>query len=268
MGTLAHKLATALEVRRTYRNWPRWFLSHYQIPSSAPDIEIQVRGATFRASNHTESWGIADQVWRERVYTRHFPILDGYRVLDVGAHFGFFSIFAACQGLRVSIVAYEPARESFAFLQWNVERNGRTRQIRAVNAGLSDAAGNLTLYKQKHHHASSTLFQENLPQPLSAEEEEEVRVEAAAHVWAACQRYEFAKFDCEGAEYPIFRALGEDLSRFRYVVVEYHRDPAELKEILAGRRFAIVEDLPLKVAPWSAFPSMGILYARNLGNWE
>ncbi|HUK88655.1 MAG TPA: FkbM family methyltransferase, partial [Terriglobales bacterium] len=83
-----------------------------------------------------------------------------------------------------------------------------------------------------------------------------------------CQRYEFAKFDCEGAEYPIFRALGEDLSRFRYVVVEYHRDPAELKEILAGRRFAIVEDLPLKVAPWSAFPSMGILYARNLGNWE
>src|SRR5579864_624394 len=120
---LSRRMRSVRDIRRTYENWPRWFVSRMGINFGAASTEIKVGGSKMLAPNTFESWGIADQVWREKVYTKHFPILDGYRVLDVGAHFGFFSVFAALQNRGVKVVSYEPSKSTFGVLQKNLDIN-------------------------------------------------------------------------------------------------------------------------------------------------
>ena len=227
-------------------------------------IEIKVPGARLLAPNSVESWGIADQVWRAKVYTKHFPILEGYRVLDVGAHFGFFSVFAARQNPGVRVVSYEPSKATFQILRKNFENNLQRENAFAFNCGLSDKSEEATFYKPKGHHASGTLFRSNIGTSPCPVIEERVRIQEASKIWEVFESYDFAKFDCEGAELPILRCLGSQINRLRHLVLEYHQDPSEIIQLLLSRKFSVVEILPLEsTAQWNAFSHLGMLYARN-----
>jgi len=226
--------------------------------------KIKIDGCTFIAPNNAESWGIADQVWRSTVYVKHFPILDCYRVLDVGAHFGFFSVFAGRQGRDVKVVSYEPSKSTFAILNENLGKNLPNENRVAFNFGLSDRRYESTFYKPLGHDASGTLFRKNLGQNAVPIVEERVCIEEANVIWQACEKYDFAKLDCEGAELPILRCLGERIKRLHHIVLEYHHDPRELIQLLLSRDFSIVEVVPLESnAPWNAFSQLGMLYAIN-----
>jgi hypothetical protein len=92
---------------------------------------------------------------------------------------------------------------------------------------------------------------------------EMVNVEQADRIWSLYDRYDFAKLDCEGAEYPILRSLGENIKRFRCLAIEYHGDPEGIQSLLCAHGFTVVATGPVGVASWSAFPKIGMLYARN-----
>lgn len=264
LSELLRKMHSVQEVRRTYENWPLWFLSRMGIHLWGPSTEIKVNGSKLLAPNNAESWGIADQVWRSKVYTKHFPILDGYRVLDVGAHFGFFSVFAAQQNRGVKVVSYEPSKSTFGILRKNLDINLDEENSFAFNFGLSDKSEDFIFYKPEGHDASGTLFKKNLGQASSPVIEERVRIEEAGRIWDVFERYDFAKLDCEGAELAILRCLGEQITRLRYIVLEYHENPEEIAQLLLSKSFSIVEILPLEVnSPWNAFSHLGMLYAKN-----
>jgi FkbM family methyltransferase len=204
-------------------------------------------------------------VWREKVYTKHFPILAGYKVVDIGAHFGFFSVFAASQSRDVKVVSFEPSKSTFSFLKNNLEINNLAGQSAfAFNFGLADKSGQLTFYKPQGHHASGTLFKGNIGQGTCPIVEEVVTIERAERIWDVFDRYDFAKLDCEGAELGILSSLGDRINRLRYIVLEYHQDPNELAQLLLARNFSIVEVLPLESnTQWNAFSHLGMLYAKN-----
>jgi FkbM family methyltransferase len=264
VAQLSHKIHSAQEVRKTYENWPRWFLSRMGVSLGGPSMQIRVRGARLLAPNNVESWGIADQVWRARVYTKHFPILEGYRVLDVGAHFGFFSVFAACQNRGVRVVSYEPSKSTFQILRKNFDNNLDGENAFAFNVGLSDKSEETCFYKPKGHDASGTLFKRNIGEASCPVIEERVRIEGASKIWEVFEDYDFAKLDCEGAELPILRSLGSQINRLHHLVLEYHHDPEEIVRLLLSRNFSIVEILPLKsAARWNAFSHLGMLHAKN-----
>jgi len=226
--------------------------------------EIRVSGARLLAPNIFESWGIADQVWRTRTYTRHFPIAEGYRVLDIGAHFGFFSVFAARQSPGVKVVSYEPSKSTFGLLKQNLDNNLASENSFAFNFGLSDKSEECVFYKPEGHDASGTLFRKNLGRASGPVLEERVRIEDARKIWQVFERYDFAKLDCEGAELPILRRLGDEIKRLRYIVLEYHQAPREIIELLVSKNFSIAEIIPLEVnSPWNAFSQLGMLHAKN-----
>ena len=262
-STWLRKLHSVQEVRRTYENWPRWFFSRMGIQVGGDSTEIRVRGSKLLAPNNAESWGIADQVWRAKVYTRHFPILAGYRVLDIGAHFGFFSVFAARQNRGVEVVSYEPSKSTFAVLRKNLDANVDEESSFAFNFGLGDRTGESIFYKPEGHDASGTLFKRNIG-PSCRVLEEVVRIEEANRVWDVFDRYDFAKLDCEGAEFAILRCLGDQIQRLHYIVLEYHQNPDDIVQLLLSKNFSIVARLPLdSTAQWNAFSHLGMLYAKN-----
>jgi FkbM family methyltransferase len=218
--------------------------------------KIKVNGCTFTAPNNAESWGIADQVWRSKVYVKHFPILDCYRVLDIGAHFGFFSVFAAHQNRNIRVACYEPSKSTFEILRKNLARNLASNYF-AFNFGLSDQRQESRFYKPVGHDASGTIFRSNLGQSTLPIIEERVQIEEANRIWEVFDEYDFAKL-------PILRCLGERIKRLHYIVLEYHDDPREIIQLLSSKGFSIVEVLPLESsAPWNAFSQLGMLYASN-----
>ena len=261
---LLRKIRSAREITRTYQNWPNYFLSRAGFKFGGPSTQIMMGGAKLIVPNNFESWGIADQVWREKVYTKHFPILDGYRVLDIGAHFGFFSVFAARQNRVVKVVSYEPSTSTFGILKKNLANNVDRENTFAFNFGLSDKSEESTFYKPEGHDASGTLFKSNIAENACPLAHERVRVEHASRIWDVFDSYDFAKLDCEGAELMILRCLGDQIKRLRHVVLEYHQTPEEIVQLLLSKGFSIVELLPLESnAPWNAFLHMGMLYATN-----
>jgi FkbM family methyltransferase len=264
VSDLMHRMHAVQEVRRTYENWPLWLLSRMGIHLGGASTEIKVNGSKLLAPNNAESWGIADQVWRQKVYTKHFPILSGYRVLDVGAHFGFFSVFAALQNDGVNVVSYEPSKSTFGILKENLEVNLDPKSSFAFNFGLGDRSEESIFYKPEGHDASGTLFKRNLRQASSPIIEERVSIEEAGRIWDVFESYDFAKLDCEGAELAILQCLGEEVKRLRYITLEYHENPKDIARLLLSKNFSIVEIVPLEInSPWNAFSHMGMLYAKN-----
>ena len=226
--------------------------------------EIRVNGSRFIAPNNDESWGIADQVWRSRVYMKHFPILPNYRVLDVGAHFGFFSVFAARQSHGVKVVSYEPSKSTFEILRRNLANNLHPENCFAFNFGLSDTRQESLFYKPEGHDASGTLFKEQIGESGAAIIKERVQIEKADRIWDVFDSYDFVKLDCEGSEYPILQCLGDQVKRFHYLVLEYHHDPENIARFLLSKRFSILEmSSGENHSPWNAFSHMGMLYAQN-----
>jgi FkbM family methyltransferase len=172
-------------------------------------------------------------------------------------------MFAAFQGKDVKIVSYEPSLRNFQILQENITLNAKHAQVRAFNCALSDTDGCYPLYKPRGHDDSATLFEENLHQRSIQVITEVVNVEQAHRIWNLCDRYDFAKLDCEGAEYPILRSLGANIKRFRYLAIEYHGDPECIMSLLCSHGFTVLATGSVGVASWCAFPKIGMLYARN-----
>lgn len=89
----------------------------------------------------------------------------GATVLDIGAHYGYFSLIAAREvGERGKVYAFEPAPENFAYLTRNIELNGYTN-IRPINKAVGNRCTVMTLYLaerasflhgfQPHPHSST-----------------------------------------------------------------------------------------------------------------
>ena len=60
--------------------------------------------------------------------------------VDVGAHYGFFSVLAASRHPKLRVIAAEPARENFDILARNAQLNG-LKNVEALNVAVSDRKG-------------------------------------------------------------------------------------------------------------------------------
>ena len=120
----------------------------------ATPVDIEAMGARMRLhpSNNTCEKRILftpqyfDSVEREALA----PLLrDGVVMLDIGASMGGYSLWAAgLAGSGARIIAVEPEPQSFARLCFNIAANGHGA-IKAVNAALSDVAGNMRLFTDR-----------------------------------------------------------------------------------------------------------------------
>jgi len=67
--------------------------------------------------------------------------------IDVGAHFGFFTLLASeLVGTGGRVLALEPMPETFAFLSRNIDEHGTCGNITAINAAAFSSATKLTFH--------------------------------------------------------------------------------------------------------------------------
>ncbi|MCA3555526.1 FkbM family methyltransferase [Aestuariivirga sp.] len=140
-------------------------------------------------------------------------------VLDVGAHLGDFSLLLSRRVARVC--AIEARRETFALLKTNLFLNGADNVV-ADHLALGDRNGYCRLYlaTEGESWGDSTTFD------FSGSAESVACATLARYLFERnIPRVDFAKLNCEGAEFPILMSADvPTLSRFEKLLVLYHCD--------------------------------------------
>ncbi len=149
----------------------------------------------------------------------------GDTFVDVGAHFGYFTLVAAkLVGESGRVVAIEPLRTSFDRLGRNVELN-QARNIRLVNVAALDRRTEVVLWAHPRNLGATVL------EPPNPEFQRGAAVDALP-LTEILDADEIAgarviKIDVEGSEGAVVAGMADLLSSARHdleILVEVHRD--------------------------------------------
>jgi FkbM family methyltransferase len=188
---------------------------------------------------------LVHQIFARRVYNpSNLSIGRNDIVVDIGANYGVFTVFAATL-TQSTVYAFEPSPTNFEFLEQNIRLN-ELNNVVAYKAAISDTVGSTQLFfdptnDQGHllvdfliadkleNYRSSTADQFAQFVPDARRVEKYVTVEVSTTTLQEImdrhklERIDFLKLDCEGAEGAIVHATPREyLQRVRKIAMEFH----------------------------------------------
>jgi FkbM family methyltransferase len=189
------------------------------------DAICRATGLNLDFDSNRQATSILRDIFRNREYADFFPFYESSTIVDVGAHFGYFALFAATNSATESrIIAIEPSADNYHVLCENIAAS-RLKNITTLNAALSDTPGVKLLYQgQGGRSVNYSLFSKDC-NALSSNQSEGVESLTLSDLCQKCalQQVDFLKMDCEGAEYGILTASdAETLGRIRTISLEFH----------------------------------------------
>lgn len=201
-------------------------------------------GTIFHLRKNVWDSGIVMESWWLKSYTRHLKnIQNDAVIIDIGAHIGTFSLFAATKYPQSHVYAFEPSIENFALLNKNIEANNLSKRISSFNIAVTDGKKkSVTLnFHPSNFGMHSVVFDYSLGEKG---EKYEVRTISLEKIFyenkiKICQ---ILKLDCEGAEYEIlFSSPKKILEKIKNIVMEYSDDDQinKLKKFLENVGFKI-----------------------------
>lgn len=120
----------------------------------------------------------------------------GDRVLDIGAHIGYYTLlFASLVGRNGEVIAFEPDPTNFRLLEKNVAENGHTR-VTLFNKAVGEESERRSLYRSSNNSGDHRLV--SPPEPREA-----IEVECTALddlLKGDSRRIDFIKMDIQGGE--------------------------------------------------------------------
>ena len=204
-----------------------------------------------------------DGTWEDEIVQLLFQELslkDGDIAFDVGANMGWYSLILdkLATGTSARIIAFEPGPQSFALLQENLQLNN-VCSVTAVQKGLADVAGRMTLHLHDKDHGRHSLL------PLHKRGGSiEVAITTLNDYWekAELEKYnpKFIKIDIEGFELMALRGATHLLERCPLIMTEYspkcieeyNMKPQDIFELMATYNYTphlLVDRALQKVAP-------------------
>lgn len=192
-----------------------------------------------------------------------------WHVVDIGGNVGMAALFFAQQAWCRSVTSYEPFGPTADGFDANLALNPTlAAKITLVRKGLGEANSVLTAHYDRELRGSMSVSGVGAWRGATAASATPVSITVAAASIAlepvfsalgSCRL--FAKIDCEGSEYAIFRDLeAKDLiSKFSAFAIEWHgRGPDEIVGILLRHGFVV------HVSPLSPDQrSLGLIYAMR-----
>ena len=215
-------------------------------------VSPRFAGVTLSAPDAGTAWMVTLQIAAGEYRWPGFTPEAGWRVVDVGANIGVFSLWAERLGADVS--AFEPEPRTFASLVTNVAG----RRISSRQAALvGEAAPTVQLYLSELDSTRHTALGREIESGALLRNFVDVpTVTLADVVGSGC---DLLKLDCEGAEFEALLAADDDtLLRAQRIILEFHR--------IAGSPEMIVDRLEaagMEVGLLSENEAVGLLGATN-----
>jgi FkbM family methyltransferase len=178
----------------------------------------------------------------------------GHTVIDVGAHVGHFTIYAAhLVGSSGRVVAVEPAPINFDTLRKNVQRNGIEAFTTALQVALAATEGTADLFDDGGTAGTEYSLVPNRSRGVACQTTLITLDRLVAH--QRLERVDFVKIDAEGAELDILRGGKQTLRRPGIsVLVELHPWAVSPHDVCAlleaeGLRLYEVRDRLMPLSP-------------------
>jgi len=172
-------------------------------------------------SNMTE-FIVLKSIFEDREYADYFPFYKKIIVVDIGAHYGYFSLFAHNNSdLESKIYSIEPEKKNYSYLNQNI-LDCHASNIKTYNIGIVDISGTAKLFKGENVNHSLI---ENNALLCETKEYETVDVKSLKDFISENQinQIDFLKMDCEGAEYRILENLPKEIyDKITTISLEFH----------------------------------------------
>lgn len=188
--------------------------------------EIKFQHKTLKLNLETTAdQSVFDEVFRDRDYA----ILDDIitkapnDILDLGAHIGLFSLYAATLNPQIQIHSFEPDTRNYQKLKDHLKEN-KIRTVLTKNLALSDQIGDCDFYLSEDSHNHSLL-------PIANAPSQKIHTTTIAAVLEKLRNNSatLAKIDIEGAEFPvILNSSDQTLRQIKNYCIEYHSEPQPL----------------------------------------
>lgn len=185
------------------------------------------------------------EIFVERCYADYFPFYQNAVIVDIGAHKGYFTIFASKNTSEASrFICLEPAKENLSTLTNNLKDN-QVQNVTILSYGIYSHRCNINLYASKsvNYSVYDTV---NTSNDVACE----ITVISLRELLEEQQidQVDFLKMDCEGTEYPALLQANEiTLGKIRTISIEFHdlKNPdysgLKLAECLEKNNFDIVK---------------------------
>ncbi|MEZ4799085.1 MAG: FkbM family methyltransferase [Flavobacteriales bacterium] len=202
--------------------------------------------------------GIFYDIFQKREYSDYFPFYEDCTIVDIGGHFGYFSLFALKNsGVDSKIYVFEPDPENFKVLSENIKNS----KIISSNKGVSSFVGATTLYLgNSTNHSIISDYALNNP------ETKIITIQTVSLAYFMQQnglsQIDFLKMDCEGAEYDIIlNSDDKTLQKVRVYSLEFH--DTKRADQTANKLIERLSNLGYKVAKFAYEPTnMGLNYGK------
>jgi FkbM family methyltransferase len=180
-------------------------------------VRPRFAGVSLSAPDSSTAWMVALQIAAGEYRSPGLTPEAGWRVVDVGANIGVFSLWA--ERLGAEVTAFEPEPRTFASLTANVAG----RRIAPRQAALAgQATPSVRLYLSELDSTRHTLVGKEIESGEQLRDFVDVpTVTLADVVGSGC---DLLKLDCEGAEFDALLGADDDtLRRAQRIILEYHR---------------------------------------------
>jgi len=106
---------------------------------------------------------VFNEIFKFREYCQAETIIKEAKnaIIDIGAHVGFFSLYAAALNPNIKIYALEPETNNFLALNQNIKLNPEFKKIKLINIALGSTTGQEILYLSADSHNHSFLKAKN-----------------------------------------------------------------------------------------------------------
>jgi FkbM family methyltransferase len=174
--------------------------------------KVEYGGLTFNYRHDTTDWGIIQEACGG-LNTKFFDVEEGELWLDIGAHIGSFTCYAAKKG--AAVFAFEPIPENYNLLVENVAINNLEQRVQTWNKAVGSDQLVTTIFIDRQNFGNCSKYHRNGTPIMDM---------INAPIFPAKRFNEYDEFcikiDTEGAEYEILSSI--DLSKVQKLIMENH----------------------------------------------
>lgn len=236
----------AVRIIRLYKNWFEIISNHFKVGKDTTDLILR-NGIMYKIHPRNTDMGLIQEIHSENIYQiQRGDINRNGVVIDIGAHIGIFSVYAATQAEGVTVYSFEPDPDNFQLLLRNVEANHLENRIRPFKLAVSNTEAPRKLIRSATSLTAHSFFLKKFPDD-EIRDTIEVNCTTLSDIFEknTVKKCDVLKLDCEGEEYNILLNTPDDiLCKIAKIVAEYHDGLTEythrdLADFLSKRNFKV-----------------------------
>lgn len=178
-----------------------------------------------------------NEMYIKKVYDQE-PVRIPYNsvVLDVGAHIGTFSLYAAKLCKAKKVYSFEPCPESYETLKLNIQNNQLNDIITPIQTAIDAKAETRELLIDPENSLRNSFYVSD----QNSQRSDAVKVKCITLKQTMKENnvdfVDFLKLDCEGSEWGILETIDQEtISKIGIIAMEYHFKSREEFSKLLGQ---------------------------------